>query len=213
MDTIRGPLWDASQGTYASNKDFVQQYVANLLTTSFPNLRPTQVEVREGGQRGLWMVVACCWAWLCTDYCPCRRACSPRFWRRSGPCWRCTTVSPLQAHPPPFSTSHLTQLRRRRCWACWSSRSLRRSSSTSGISWSNQISLWTRTTPSCTRRRSLPRYVGIRSFVEWPAVLLTLARIPMHRNVPRLPPPCPRAEAGGTAEAGGHPGHAQPQCH
>lgn len=48
MDTIRGPLWDASQGTYASNKDFVQQYVANLLTTSFPNLRPTQVEVREG---------------------------------------------------------------------------------------------------------------------------------------------------------------------
>lgn len=53
MDTIRGPLWDASQGTYASNKDYVQQYVANLLTTSFPNLRPTQVEVREGGERAL----------------------------------------------------------------------------------------------------------------------------------------------------------------
>ena len=64
MDTIRGPLWDASQGTYASNKDFAQQYVANLLTTSFPNLRPTQVEVREGGERGLSMGVTgggpCC---------------------------------------------------------------------------------------------------------------------------------------------------------
>lgn len=46
-DAIKAPLWDVpTQGAAAfpSNVAFVQSYVANLLSTSFPNLRPQQVQ-------------------------------------------------------------------------------------------------------------------------------------------------------------------------
>lgn len=47
-DVIRAPLWDsAAQGAsaYTSNAAFVHEYVTSLLTTSFPNMRPQQVQV------------------------------------------------------------------------------------------------------------------------------------------------------------------------
>lgn len=46
-ETIKAPLWDvASLGpsAYPSNAAFVQAHVSELLTTSFPNLRPQQVQ-------------------------------------------------------------------------------------------------------------------------------------------------------------------------
>ena len=49
-DVIKAPLWDvAAQGptAYPNNLAFVQQQVSQLLTTSFPNMRPQQVEVRR----------------------------------------------------------------------------------------------------------------------------------------------------------------------
>jgi exportin-1 len=49
-DVITAPLWDvAAQGAAAfpSNAEYVQQFVTNLLATSFPNLRPQQVQVRQ----------------------------------------------------------------------------------------------------------------------------------------------------------------------
>jgi hypothetical protein len=52
---IKAPLWDVAAlgpAAYPSNAAFVQQSTANLLTTSFPNLRPQQVEVRA--KRGYW---------------------------------------------------------------------------------------------------------------------------------------------------------------
>ena len=48
-DVIKAPLWDVpAQGptAYPNNLAFVQQQVSQLLTTSFPNMRPQQVEVR-----------------------------------------------------------------------------------------------------------------------------------------------------------------------
>ncbi len=47
-DVIKAPLWDtAALGATAfpNNAAFVHQHVSQLLTTSFPNLRPQQVEV------------------------------------------------------------------------------------------------------------------------------------------------------------------------
>lgn len=47
-DVIKAPLWDvASLGptAFPNNAAFVHQHVSQLLTTSFPNLRPQQVEV------------------------------------------------------------------------------------------------------------------------------------------------------------------------
>ena len=47
-DAIKAPLWDVAAlgpAAYPSNAAFAQQYTANLLTTSFPNLRPQQVQV------------------------------------------------------------------------------------------------------------------------------------------------------------------------
>ena len=47
-DVIKAPLWDvASLGpaAFANNAAFVHQHVSQLLTTSFPNLRPQQVDV------------------------------------------------------------------------------------------------------------------------------------------------------------------------
>lgn len=55
-DIITAPLWDvAAQGAaaYPSNVAFVTQYVTNLLTTSFPNLRPQQVQATVLGMMEL----------------------------------------------------------------------------------------------------------------------------------------------------------------
>ena len=46
-DAIKGPLWDAAAlgpAAYPSNAAFVQAHVAEMLATSFPNLRPQQVQ-------------------------------------------------------------------------------------------------------------------------------------------------------------------------
>ena len=46
---MKAPLWDVAAlgaAAYPSNAAYVQQYVTNLLTTSFPNLRPQQVQAR-----------------------------------------------------------------------------------------------------------------------------------------------------------------------
>ena len=54
-DAIKAPLWDVgAQGptAYPSNAAFVQQFTAQLLATSFPNLRPQQVQVPGGRGRG-----------------------------------------------------------------------------------------------------------------------------------------------------------------
>lgn len=48
MNIIKGPLWDVSaQGSSAhpSNTAYVEQQVSQLLSTSFPNMQPQQVEV------------------------------------------------------------------------------------------------------------------------------------------------------------------------
>lgn len=45
---LQGPLWDvAAKGptAYPNNLAYVTEYVTNLLSTSFPNLRPQQVQV------------------------------------------------------------------------------------------------------------------------------------------------------------------------
>lgn len=47
-DVIKAPLWDTAAlgpSTFPNNAAFVHQHVSQLLTTSFPNLRPQQVEV------------------------------------------------------------------------------------------------------------------------------------------------------------------------
>jgi exportin-1 len=35
---IRAPLWDPSQGNFSNNQQYMREYVANLLATSFPNM-------------------------------------------------------------------------------------------------------------------------------------------------------------------------------
>ena len=48
-DVIKAPLWDvAAQGptAYPNNSTYVNQQVSRLLTESFPNMQPRQVEVR-----------------------------------------------------------------------------------------------------------------------------------------------------------------------
>jgi len=48
-DVIKAPLWDVGAlgpGAYPSNAAFVHAHVTQLLATSFPNMRPQQVEVR-----------------------------------------------------------------------------------------------------------------------------------------------------------------------
>ena len=37
-DQLSAPLWDAAKGAYPNNAAFVKEHVANLLTTSFPNM-------------------------------------------------------------------------------------------------------------------------------------------------------------------------------
>ena len=47
---IQTPLWDvAVKGptAYPSNAAFVHEFVTQLLNTSFPNMRPQQVQVRR----------------------------------------------------------------------------------------------------------------------------------------------------------------------
>ena len=47
-DVIKAPLWDAAAlgpAAFPNNAAFVHQHVSQLLATSFPNLRPQQVEV------------------------------------------------------------------------------------------------------------------------------------------------------------------------
>lgn len=47
-DVIKAPLWDTNAtaaNAFPSNTAFVQQQVAQLLSTSFPNMRPQQVQV------------------------------------------------------------------------------------------------------------------------------------------------------------------------
>lgn len=45
-DALKGPLWDAAEHPqgFADNRAFVQSYVTQLLSTSFPNLRASQVQ-------------------------------------------------------------------------------------------------------------------------------------------------------------------------
>lgn len=50
-EAIRAPLWDVNStsggvGAYPNNAAFVHAQLALLLQTSFPNLRPQQIEVR-----------------------------------------------------------------------------------------------------------------------------------------------------------------------
>lgn len=56
-DVIKAPLWDVSApggaAAYPSNAAYVQQYVTNLLATSFPNLRPQQVQATVLGMMEL----------------------------------------------------------------------------------------------------------------------------------------------------------------
>ncbi len=45
---VQAPLWDvAARGpaAYPNNTAFVHEFTTNLLTTSFPNMRPQQVQV------------------------------------------------------------------------------------------------------------------------------------------------------------------------
>ena len=49
-DVIKAPLWDVAAlgpAAYPSNAVFVHHHVTQLLTTSFPNMRAQQVEVRR----------------------------------------------------------------------------------------------------------------------------------------------------------------------
>ena len=49
-DVIKAPLWDVAAlgpAAYPSNAVFVHHHVTQLLTTSFPNMRAPQVEVRR----------------------------------------------------------------------------------------------------------------------------------------------------------------------
>lgn len=49
-DVIKAPLWDTAAlgpAAFPNNAAFVHQHVSQLLATSFPNLRPQQVEVRR----------------------------------------------------------------------------------------------------------------------------------------------------------------------
>ena len=45
---MQAPLWDDAArgpGAYPNNTAFVHEFTTNLLTTSFPNMRPQQVQV------------------------------------------------------------------------------------------------------------------------------------------------------------------------
>ena len=45
---LQGPLWDAAARgptAYPNNAAFVHEFVTELLTRSFPNMRPQQVQV------------------------------------------------------------------------------------------------------------------------------------------------------------------------
>ena len=47
-DVIKAPLWDVATlgpAAFPNNAAFVHQHVSQLLSTSFPNLLPQQVEV------------------------------------------------------------------------------------------------------------------------------------------------------------------------
>lgn len=49
-EVIKAPLWDVAAlgpAAYPSNAVFVHHHVTQLLTTSFPNMRAQQVEVRR----------------------------------------------------------------------------------------------------------------------------------------------------------------------
>ena len=49
-DAIRAPLWDVEAlgpAAFPNNAAYVHQQVSQLLTTSFSNLRPQQVEVSD----------------------------------------------------------------------------------------------------------------------------------------------------------------------
>ena len=74
---IKAPLWDAEAkgvNAYPSNAAFVQEFVSSLLATSFPNMRPQQIHVRQAsecvkaallpsGRQALGMVCSeACWA-------------------------------------------------------------------------------------------------------------------------------------------------------
>ena len=60
-DVIKAPLWDVAAlgpAAYPSNAVFVHHHVTQLLTTSFPNMRAPQVEVRLA-PRSLSLVAIC----------------------------------------------------------------------------------------------------------------------------------------------------------
>jgi exportin-1 len=45
---LQAPLWDVAArgaGAFPNNTAFVHEFTTNLLTTSFPNMRPQQVQV------------------------------------------------------------------------------------------------------------------------------------------------------------------------
>ena len=60
-DVIKAPLWDVAAlgpAAYPSNAVFVHHHVTQLLTTSFPNMRAQQVEVRPPPIRTLFSWVS-----------------------------------------------------------------------------------------------------------------------------------------------------------
>lgn len=48
-DVIKAPLWNPATQTATSNAAFVHEYVTSLLTSSFPNMRPQQVQACVAG--------------------------------------------------------------------------------------------------------------------------------------------------------------------
>ena len=71
-DAIRAPLWDVEAlgpAAFPNNAAYVHQQVSQLLTTSFSNLRPQQVEVSTcplsgNPDRMVHSLKMHSWAWL-----------------------------------------------------------------------------------------------------------------------------------------------------
>ena len=64
---IKAPLWDESAKgptAYPNNAVFVHEFVSDLLSRSFPNLRPAQLQVRPPPP-------ACGLASVCDVWCAC----------------------------------------------------------------------------------------------------------------------------------------------
>ena len=96
-DALKAPLWDVAAlgaAAYPSNAAYVQQYVTNLLTTSFPNLRPQQVQASGAagvGAQARWP----CWPGVCWQLAVCQGLLLP------GNCIACSYLH--KTHHAPLS--------------------------------------------------------------------------------------------------------------